>query len=84
MGAEHSGKSHVIASTLLSLAVVVLYVLSVTPLSCISLRGKYGTRSEIPGWMRTYGAPADWLYEHAPPLQTPLDAYAEWVRGVMR
>jgi hypothetical protein len=84
MSSERPGKSHAVAWTLSILAAVVLYVMSVTPLSCICLHGKYGSRSEIPDWFIAYAAPADWLYEHTPPLQQPLDAYADWVRRVMR
>lgn len=79
MRAARSGKSPLMWWALSTLAVLVLYVLSVPPAYSYAIRsGKF--KSIVAGeplWLSRYGYPYKWLHSNTP-LRAPLVAYFAW------
>jgi hypothetical protein len=77
MGEERSGKSHAMAWTLSVLGLPLLYLLSVAPLSLLTMRSH--PRALQPDWLMKYKAPENWIRDNTF-LEAPLAAYETWWR----
>jgi hypothetical protein len=75
MSAELSDRSHASAWVLSSVAIPVLYLLSVPPLDVHARRGDIDL--PLPPWFENYSMFYSWCYRNTP-LKKPLHPYASW------
>jgi hypothetical protein len=63
MSAERSGRFHAVTWALCILAVPVVYLLTLPPIYCISVRETGPTVMQRKKWLEVYRAPHDWMCE---------------------